>query len=248
MSDERAVSIPLIPGSPPELIVHDRLTVCPYLPDRTARLPLRLPTRPLSHPEFDQRLQAGDRRQGHVLYRTKCPACRACEPIRLDVTRFSPSRSQRRVLRRADGRVSVEVGPPEVDQRRVDLYNAHKHERGLADGQLPIDTSIYTDFLVSTCCDSFEIRYLVDGELCGLAIVDRAETALSAVYCYYDPRHESLSLGTFSILTQLALCRSWGLRYLYLGLYVAGSRAMAYKARWLPHERRVSGVWREYSW
>jgi arginine-tRNA-protein transferase len=80
-----------------------------------------------------------------------------------------------------------------------------------------------------------------------VALVDRAEDALSAVYCYYDPTYGSLSLGTYSILKQIELCRSWGLRYLYLGLYIAGSEHMRYKARFLPHERLLDGRWTEFA-
>ena len=45
-------------------------------------------------------LAAGFRRSGNNLYRPQCPACHACQAIRLPVAAFSPSRSQRRVLQR----------------------------------------------------------------------------------------------------------------------------------------------------
>ena len=90
------------------------------------------------------------------------------------------------------------LASPLLDSRRLWLYNAHKQARGLSDGQPPIDAEGYRDFLVSTCCDSFELRYRLDGELMGVAIVDRSRHALSAVYCYYDPDCERLSIGTFS--------------------------------------------------
>jgi arginine-tRNA-protein transferase len=232
-----------MPGRPPELVVYDRPQRCPYLRERVARMPLRLPARALDREELDERLAAGDRRQGYVLYRTACPSCQACEPIRLDVHQFVPNRTQRRILRRGDSDLRVEVGPPVADARRVELYNAHKRERRLNDGQPPIDIEGYRDFLVHTCCDSFELRYFMHGELVGVAITDRGARALSAVYCCYDPRFASLSLGTYSILKQLELCKTWGLRYLYLGLYIAQSATMAYKARFVPHERLLGGRW-----
>jgi len=238
------VSVPrLLPGTPPELVVYDKPQRCPYLRDRIARMPLRLPARALDRDELDARLAAGDRRQGFVLYRTACPACRACEPIRLDVSSFVGTRSQQRVLRRGERTLKVDIGPPLLDSRRLWLYNAHKQARGLSDGQPPIDAEGYRDFLVSTCCDSFELRYRLDGELMGVAIVDRSRHALSAVYCYYDPECERLSIGTYSILKQVELCKSWGLRYLYLGLYIEDCEAMRYKARFSPHERLIDGNW-----
>jgi len=240
------MSIPLLPGEPPELLVLDKPSRCPYLTERTARLPLRLPVRELTRSELDVRLWSGDRRQGFVLYRPECPACRACEPIRIPVREFAMGRSLRRTLRRAERALRVEVGPALSDARRVELYNAHKVGRNLADEPRPIEASDYTDFLVSSCCESFELRYFLGDVLVGVAVTDRAETALSAVYCYYDPAHEHLGIGTYSILKQVELCREWSLEWLYLGLYIGECERMRYKARFLPHERLIDGEWRRF--
>ncbi len=112
----------VLPGDPPELIVYDRLQPCPYLPERIARMPLRIPARLLQRSELEQRLDTGDRRQGIFLYRTSCPGCRACEPIRIEVEQFSPNRSQRRALSHGNARIVVEVADPIADARRVELY------------------------------------------------------------------------------------------------------------------------------
>jgi leucyl-tRNA---protein transferase len=236
----------LLPSEPPELVVYDKPQRCPYIADRVARLPLRLPARPLARAELDERLAAGDRRQGFVLYRTACPSCQACEPIRIHASSFRPNRGQRRVFQCTDRMLRVEVGSPIVDGRRVELYNRHKQGRGLGDGQPPIDLEGYRDFLVSSCCDSFELRYFLERELVGVAIVDRGAATLSAVYCYYAPERSALGIGTFSILKQLELCRQWSLDHLYLGLYIRDCSAMRYKARFLPHERLIDGHWTRF--
>lgn len=245
--DGAEVSVPRLRlASPPELVVYDRAQRCPYLGERIARMPLRLPARPLDRAELDERLEAGDRRQGFVLYRTNCPQCVACEPIRIPAADYRLTRSQRRILQRGDQELKVRLGPPTVDDRRVEIYNRHKAGRGLNDGQPPIDAEGYRDFLVSTCCESFELSYHLGDELVGIAIVDRGERSLSAVYCCYDPAVSRLSIGTYSILKQLELCRTWSLDHLYLGLYIAECDAMLYKARYLPHERLIAGEWRTF--
>ncbi len=233
----------LLPTEPPELLVHDEPTPCPYLDEKTARMPLRVPTRALSPVELDRRLRVGDRRQGVLLYQTKCLACTACEPIRIDVPRFAPNKSQRRVWRKGQRELRVEMGPPELSDERVELYNRHKFGRGLNSDDKPIDAEGYRIFLVDSCCASFELRYFHGDALIGVAIVDRGAESLSAVYCYFDPAYEKMSPGTFSILTQVELCRRWSLRYLYLGLYIEACPSMAYKSRYLPHERRIDGRW-----
>jgi arginine-tRNA-protein transferase len=233
-------------GVPPEWLVWDEAIRCPYLPEQTARLPLRLPMRRLLPVELAQRLAAGDRRQGVLLYRPSCPRCVACEAIRVDVNRFEPSRTQRRVWRRGDALLQTEIGAPVTTPEKVALYNTHKVERGLMVGDGLLDAAGYEQFLVESCTDTIELCYRLEGRLLGVAVADRAADALSAVYCFYAPDRTALSLGTYSILRQIALCRTWGLRYLYLGLYVDNCRAMQYKDRYLPHERLIGGEWRTF--
>jgi arginine-tRNA-protein transferase len=235
--------VPLIPGDPPELLVYDAPLSCPYLEGRTARMPLRLPVRKLNRAQLETRLRAGERRQGRLVYLTDCPNCQACEAIRVPAADFRPSRTQRRVWRRGLREIEVEVGPVDADPRRVWLYNRHKELRELQSGS-SLDLDGYQQLLADSPCESFELRYRVQGALIGVAVVDRAEDSLSAVYCCYDPDHGRLSPGVFSVLYQLDLCRSWGLQHLYLGLTVDGCRTMLYKQRYLPHERLVAGTWR----
>lgn len=237
----RVSSVPL-----EEWLVHDKPNACPYLAGQTARLPLRLPSRALTPREFARRLALGDRRHGFLLYRPNCGACTACEAIRIDVAAFEPSKTQRRVWRRGEEAFAVEIGAPVVTHERVHLYNRHKAERGLLTGDGTLDAAEYGHFLVDTCADSFEIAYRRDGQLVGVAVTDRAADSLSAVYCFFDPDHSRLSPGAYSILKQIQFCREWGLRYLYLGLYVRGCPAMAYKTGYLPHERLVGGRWRRF--
>jgi arginine-tRNA-protein transferase len=231
---------------PPELVVHDEPHPCHYLPGRQARLPLRFPIRVLRPPELDRRLEQGDRRQGLMLYRTQCAACVACEPIRVDVPAFRPDKTQRRVVRACEAALSVGVVRPGFAPDKLALYERHKLGRGLQAGEGPLDPAVYKAFFVDTCCDTVEIdiRDRVDGRLVAMALADRGERSLSAVYCFWDPRDARLSPGAYAILVQIELCRRWDLRWLYLGLYVEQCRAMSYKARWVPHERLVGGAWR----
>jgi arginine-tRNA-protein transferase len=242
------VSRHTLPVVPPEILVHDQEEACVYLPGRRARQPLREPVRPLTGAEFDARLAAGDRRAGPLLYNQACPACAACEPIRVDVHAFAPSRSQRRAQAKAAPAVTVSVGPIEVDEARLALYRAHESGRGLdRDGRPPIDGLGYESAFALSCVEGFEVRYLVEGRLAGVAVTDRGARALSAVYTFWDPAHAALSLGTFSILTQIALARRWELDWLYLGLAIRDNHSMAYKLAFMPHERRIEGGWRRFA-
>jgi arginine-tRNA-protein transferase len=230
----------ILPTIPPELVVADEDEPCPYLPGKTARRPLRVPIRRLTPQELDVRLEAGDRRSGPFLYTQRCVGCAACEPIRVDVEAFAPSRSQKRIRARGDRLIRVEIGEPIVDPERVALFAKHEERRGLRQRERAIDAQEYARFLVESSAPVFEIRYLHadSGRLLGIAITDRAAASLSAVYTFYDPDYARLS-----ILTQIRLCRQWGLRWLYLGLAIQENRHMRYKLDWYPHERRIDGRW-----
>ncbi len=237
----------VVAAKPLELVVYDEPGACSYLSEQTWRLPLRLPVRVLTREEFGERLRAGDRRQGRLLYRASCPSCKACQPIRIDVGEFQQSGSQKRVSRRGDPRVDVSLGKINVDLQRVQLYNLHKHGRDLSAGERTTSVEAYRSFLGESCCETFEMRYTVADKLAGVAIVDRADDALSAVYFYWDPAMARLSLGTYSILKQIQLCKQLELRYLYLGLYIAECPAMSYKDAFLPHERLVDSSWERFA-
>lgn len=230
-------------------IVYDELDRCPYLPGRVARLPLRVPARPLTPAELDGALDAGDRRQGVFLYRPTCPSCRACEAIRVPVLDFRPSATHRRILRRGDETFRVAIGTPVADEARAALYMRHKWERGLctvddADDRPDVDT--YAAFLVETCCPSIEFAIWHGDRLVAVAVSDAGADALSAVYCCFDPDYSRYSLGTYAILKQWQYCLEQRMSHLYLGLYVEQSAHLAYKALFLPHERRIDGVWQRF--
>jgi len=226
-----------------EIVVYDRPNPCAYLPGQMARLPHRLPVDPLTPEQFDERLAAGDRRSGPLLYRPACPRCSACEPIRLSLARFAPRESQRRTKRRGDAWLDVRVRTPIVDARRVELFNRHREGRGLEHGDGAIDEEGYRQFLTETCCETVEFAYRHEGRLVAIAIADLGRTSLSAVYCFYEPEFTGLSLGTYSVLRQAEFCQQTGRMHLYLGFYIAQSTHMVYKGEFRPHERLIDGRW-----
>ncbi len=218
---------------------------CPYLPDATMQLPLRMPTARLTPDLFDLLLDQGDRRSGPLLYRPSCPSCNACEAIRVHVPTFQPTRSQRRSLRR-NTEVTVERVRPTVSAEHLRLYNRHSRERGLSQREQLATETDYRFFLVETSVDSWELRYLVEGRLIAVSILDFGQRAVSSVYHYFDPDESRRSLGVFSVLREIELCRELGMEWYYLGLYVEACEHLNYKAEYFPHQRRINGVWHHF--
>jgi arginine-tRNA-protein transferase len=227
------------------IVVQDQVQPCPYL-DQTARMPLSLPVQRLSPSGVDQFLSLGYRRSGDYLYRTQCPRCDACKPTRVDVERFRLTKSMKRVLRRGDRELDIIVAPPTVDASRVELFNHHRADRGLADGRERVGEDAYHSFLVSSCCDVLELSIYHSGELVAVSIFDVGETSISAVYTHFDQRHHRFSLGTYAILKQFDWAGRNDRRFVYLGMYVAENKHLNYKARFLPQQRLINGVWQDF--
>jgi arginine-tRNA-protein transferase len=150
------------------------------------------------------------------------------------------------VLKRGDALLTMKIARPFCDAARVALYNRHKQLRGLDSGDGLVDEDGYAEFLVESCVDTYELSYWHEERLVAVAVSDRAANSLNAVYCYYEPTFDEVSLGTYNVLKQIELCRTNQLDYLYLGFYIAASPHMNYKANFRPHERPVDGKWTRF--
>lgn len=229
-----------------EKLIHDDLHPCPYLPERTARTPMYRQLTRLSPEETDRRHAGSERRVGAALYRAQCPACEACRGLRIPVQDFSPSKSQRRVLKRweeAGGRVEAHV--PGWSPSKIRLFNKHKQDRGLSQREDAFSPVGYVSWLIQTCTQTTELQYWVGTRLVGVSILDLGERSASSVYFFFDPdpRLARLSPGTLSVLHEVERCREAGRAYYYLGLHVEGNAHMAYKTSFRPYEIQIHGEW-----
>ncbi len=206
-------------------------------------MPLSLPEREITAPQFDDLLAAGYRRSGWFFYRTQCPACQACEPLRIEVAKFRESRSLRRVRKSGDEHLRLQVAAPSLDESRVQLFNAHRSQRNLDRGEAPAAADDYNSFLLNAFCEVWELSFWRNDRLVAVSITDVGLKSLSAVYCFFDPEFSWLSPGTFAILSQVSLAQRLGFKWLYLGMYVAGNAHLCYKSRFGPHERLQQGQW-----
>jgi arginine-tRNA-protein transferase len=205
---------------------------CPYLPGRRARQVVLLPT-PLTQGLYHSLMDLNFRRLGPVFYRPACSGCDACRMIRVPVAAFSPSRAQRRCLRR-NLDVRVETGTPLPTPEKHALYRRYLEARH--DGQMDGSLIEFETFLYTSRLETLEFRYFAGDALLGVGIADVEPQALSAVYCYFEPAQHARSLGVLNVLTLIEEARRRGAAFVYLGYYVAGCAKMSYKTAYRPHE------------
>ncbi len=222
---------------------------CGYLPDQWWSLEYEM-MGAMSAAEYQERLLAGWRRFGSMVFRPRCPACTACRSLRVLVERFRPNRSQRRAWNTNAGHVALHIGRPTVSPARLRLYDHYHAFQTTAKGwpEHPAkDADSYIHSFVDNPFHTEEWCFVLNGNLVGVGYVDVLPRAMSAIYFFYDPAVRQRSLGTWNVLCLIDECRARGLPHLYLGYYVAGCPSLAYKARFGPNQiRTTEGKWVDF--
>ena len=156
------------------------------------------------------------------------------QPLRMPLADFSPSKSQRRVLRR-NRDVEIGIFPATVDAEREELFLGHR-ERFTSN----IPDSLH-DFIPSATpdrspceCRCVEVRH--DGRLIAVSYMDVGDEAVSSVYAMFDPDESPRSLGTLTLLEEIRWARAQGKRWLYPGYATEQPSAYDYKKSFRPLE------------
>lgn len=215
---------------------------CSYLPGRTAGTLVVDPRQPLDSPRLSAWTDQGFRRSGTIVYRPFCPGCRACVPVRIPVDEFTPSRSQRRVLR-SNRDLEVRQVEPRAIEEHFALYRRYQHSRHRGGEMDDGDLGNYARFLFCPGVDTDVFEHRLDGRLVAVAVADRLSDGLSAVYTFFDPAESRRSLGTWAVLCEIAETARRRQPHLYLGYWVDGCRKMSYKNRFRPLQGWTGDAW-----
>ena len=205
---------------------------CPYLTGRQAmeEVFLALEFSPELYHDF---MDCGFRRSGDLFYRPICESCRECRSIRVPISDFQASKSQRRVLRKNQD-LTVATKEPRFTEEKFRIFRDYSEFQHNSD---PEDSAErFRNHLYASPVMTLEFEYRLADRLVAVSIADVCSRSLSSVYAYYDPEFSERSLGTFSALWEILFCRARGIPHYYIGFYIRDCPAMSYKARFRPHE------------
>lgn len=217
---------------------------CPYLDGRQERK-LFTALQGEGAEELNNALsKQGFRRSQNVLYRPSCAECASCMSARIDVSRFSQSKSQRRADRR-NRHLSRRTSSPWATEEQYSLFRKYLESRHALGGMADMDVFEFANMIEETPIRSRVIEYSDRStqELAAVCLTDILDDGVSMVYSFFDPDLTANSLGTYVILDHVRIARENNLPYVYLGYWVPGSQKMGYKARFSGLE-----IFRENTW
>jgi arginine-tRNA-protein transferase len=195
----------------------------------------------------------GFRRSQSIAYRPACEGCRACVSVRVVAADFVPSRNMRRIAERNSDIVG-EMRIPAPTSEQYSVFRAYLDARHRDGGMADMTVLDYAMMIEDSHVDTRLVEYRRRGpdtginrrgvgQMVAVALTDVLSDGLSMVYSFFEPDEADRSLGTFMILDHIERANRMGLPYVYLGYWVAGSRKMDYKGRFLPQERLMPAGW-----
>jgi len=217
---------------------------CPYLPEETASSLIIDPNLHIDRDALSFFTAHGFRRSGDVIYRPHCAQCNACVSVRIPVDQYRPNRAQRRTARR-NSDLHIEASPARFDPEHFDLYLRYQRSRHPESEMCDPDPEQYRRFLVNERHETWFYEMFDGTDLAAVAVCDRLNDGLSAIYTFFEPGQAHRSLGTFAIMHQIEEVRSLGLSHVYLGYWIEQCRKMSYKTRLRPTEGLVNGAWQQ---
>lgn len=198
---------------------------------------------------------AGFRRSQTIAYKPACDGCSACVSVRIPVDIFTPSTSQRRIIKK---NIDLERVPrePIATEPQFELLHTCLQDRHANGGMSDMDEDDFSAMVEETTVDTLIFEYWTRSDpaddtleplgrqkLVGASVTDVIDDGLSMVYSFFDPSESARSLGSYMILDHVKKAREMGLPYVYLGYWIDDCRKMAYKAKYQPLEALTMDGW-----
>jgi len=212
----------------------------------------------LLHPrELDRYLARGWYRMGQTMFTTHflCFGQQFFSAVwvRLPLEGYAFRKSLRKLYQKNHMRFRTQVQRGSINREKEQLYQRYKsHFPGILAPSLRDSLLDGEDF---NLFDTYEIAVYDADQLVALSYFDLGEQSAASIQGIYHPEYRKHSLGFFTMLAEIELCRANGLQYFYPGYVVPGYDRFDYKLRigeveyfdlgagsWLPLEEWNAGA------
>ena len=226
---------------------------CGYLPNKLAQSLIASPQHLIDANIYSGLITQGFRRSGKFAYRPHCENCRACIAVRLILSEFNPSRSQKRAYKQHSD-LTAQIYPLHFNQQHFELYESYQSLRHLDETATETSATAkdeaeqYRQFLCQSNVESLMIEFKdANNQVKIVSVVDIVKDGISAVYTFYDAAEAKASFGTYSIMWLAEWTKNLNLPYLYLGYWIKDSQKMAYKQQFKPQQKLIDGEWANHN-
>ena len=212
---------------------------CPYLPNKIF-VQRYFVHNSLNESELEYLLSNGWRKFGYYFFKPECPECIECTPVRVLTEEYSPTKTQKRILRKNNS-TGILITPNSFSEERYKIFEKHSKIRF---NQETTRKNFKYNFTISAV-PSFIMEYRREEKLFGTSYVDSSSESLNSVYFAFDPDYGYLSPGILSCIIEIYTAKKFGKKYYYLGYHIKNNKTMEYKLRFSPYE---TYNWVEEKW
>jgi arginine-tRNA-protein transferase len=166
-------------------------------------------------------------------------------PLRVDLTSFAFSKSQRRIVGKNQDLRTV-VRPIEITAEKEALFERHKQR--FKEG-VPESLNDFLSFDPACVpCKAREVCVYDNEKLLAASFFDVGERAISGVYAMFEPTETGRSLGIYTMLLEIEYALANGKTFYYQGYAYEGNSFYDYKKRFSGLERYDwRGNWKRYA-
>ncbi|MGC8742606.1 MAG: arginine-tRNA-protein transferase [Verrucomicrobiia bacterium] len=149
-------------------------------------------------------------------------------PLRINLDKFTPSKSQRRIIRK-NSDLKLVIKPTQIDNERRRLFYLHRtrFKKNLPDS-LDEFVSEYAQFIP---CKNIEFGLYLNNKLIAASYLDIGEQAVSSVYAIFNPEFGKRSLGIYTMLLEIMYAKELNFKYYYPGYTTIEHSEYDYKKR-----------------
>lgn len=219
---------------------------CPYLDGKTERKVFTELRGPDAVALNEALGRVGFRRSQSVVYRPACENCSECISVRVRAQEFTPTKSQKKVLR-LNSDLLAETRPPITTDEQYDLLKEYLNTRHSDGSMADMTAEEYRDMVEASPVSTVLIEYrrVIDKQLMAVALTDELTDGLSMIYSYFSTDDPKRGLGTHIILDHISRVRQANQPHVYLGYWVKNSPKMNYKGRFKPLEKLGPNGWQD---
>ncbi len=186
----------------------------------------------------------GFRRNHNHMYIPSCVNCNACISTRINLRKFTLSKSNKRNLKINNDLFFKSF--KNYSSNRFLLFKEYCRTRHSSGHMQNMSENEFINFFHESINET-KIYDLVDeyNNLYGSILLDELEDGFSAVYSFFNPNKKKRGLGKNLILQSINELKKINKKFLYLGFWIKESKTMSYKSSFNQIEYFKNGNWTE---